>query len=1576
MKSSLLRKKKTYSTSLFLILIINMLFLVSHEPYIIFERRDFSGDSPAPSFNDLDFEIMSDNSEDLHLDSNLIKVTKASGESYEIPIPAGMDIIKSVSMNGKTTLFINDQNGGDKIDPSLKDYTFLCDNDYISEKKIRVILLPGSQIKYDTYAIKPLSNEDVFLMNDRLQQFEGNILSTFNNFPFLSVDLPYNEIFDLAEQDFIAHLFLDEKVFACLDQSVPIIKPPTTWQQLETQFETEVNGTDIKIAILDTGIDKTHLDLDDLDDNLGTTDPKVIEEECFTGEGHTWDGYGHGTHVASIAAGTGEASGYTYVGVAPGALLLNGKVLNDGGSGWDSGIISGIEWAVNHSADIISMSLGKDINGDGTDPLSLAIDWANDQGVVCTVAAGNNGGEGIFSVGMPGVAKKVITVGSTKKTDEISDFSSQGPTADYRIKPDICAPGSDIVAARASGTSMGTPIDSYYTSAGGTSMATPHVAGAAALMLQIHPDWSPLMIKSALMGNSKLLSNEHLWRQGAGRIDIAKAINTTLLIMEPSFSFGFIELGETLNVTFNLMNLAATPTMIDLSTYTLCGGIEADYVDLNASSLSIPAYSNASISLEIGPLDMNAPEGWYEGWINISNSQNNKTAPYFFMAMSSISVTVYDIDDITPIYALIALVHYPNMSLVQTQDTLGGTSAQFGLKSGEYALCAQMAWIDNGNFGEEDYSRMFMLEKNITVPKYTHLNISLSLSEAKIHTIPTVDSSGNNLIVHSYTQYFCGGPVTVGPFFNLHDWDLQASWWALDLDVSHLTFYSSNYTPADRLCEAIGFYGHDQLFSEVYLVPLKYYNISSLPDILGCPKSNFAKYNVYYDMPETYPEDGLLVTNKFWFTWDYLGGSQTWMEYYPPFHTVPAGMNATFYLAPGNGTFSGNYMPLYQDYPSFFHGPREDWSIGRHSPSPQIPLNKSETGNMILGKFSFAPYHPGLNLSILDLGTEYLLNLTGDFWRDLTWPHWWEEKFDPQHGYVSPYPHRNTNFTLFINGTLYDQGKLNGNQGYNNLPFVYDPPFYLDDDWRGINESWTITGFNTSVNLQLNLPSLATLYSNTTYNLAFSLGGADSTPPLLNGIFCPTNFTPGEDIFINFTALETGSGISFHYLKYSFDNGETWQLASYENPYYRVPCIEADTLSLEIYMADYAGNSILFHAKPVALCNKVKLNVPLEISALTGDPIIISGNLTSIEGYGLPRMTVFLTNDNLTYVITDDSGNFIFSSPPINIPGNYTYNITSASAGLYNQGNISISLRITVDVEPPSWIGLPTNQIIEFGNNLNYDLDATDISGIDDWWLNDTVHFSIDNNGFITNKMPLPIGVFRLKVWVNDTKNNIQSASFNIIVQDTTSPNWNPTPSDYAIEFDNNLNFNLDATDISGIDDWWLNDTVHFSIDNNGFITNKMPLPIGVFRLKVWVNDTKNNIQSASFNIIVQDTTSPNWNPTPSDYAIKFGDDLIYDLGATDLSGIDHWWINDTTHFSIDENGTITNAITLNVGDYWLEVRAYDPYDNYCTHIIRITVENTPPPGVSSYDLIVLFGGIFIATVIFIKKKKLLKFLN
>ncbi|MFX1513826.1 MAG: S8 family serine peptidase, partial [Promethearchaeota archaeon] len=363
--------------------------------------------------------------EEVNSHENLLTLNTASGETFEVPIPNGINAIQSFSVKGDTTLFINDQRGGEKIEILLKDYSFLWEEGYINEGKIRVIVLPGSSIQRNLYAIQPLSYEKISLYSQKLQAFGGTIVSTARSFPFLTVELPYEEVFAIAEQEYIAHVFLDKKVSIRLNQSVPIIKSPPTWSQLETQVGFEINGSGVRIAILDTGIDSSHPDLDDLDDEPATFDPKVIAEAGFTDENRTSDGHGHGTHCASTAAGTGEASNYNYVGVAPAAYLLNGKVLTDDGWGFNSWIIEGIEWAVNQSADIISMSLGQDLNGDGTDPLSLAVDWAADQGVVSVVAAGNIGSLGMYSVGIPADARKAITVGATTKSDEISDFSSQ-----------------------------------------------------------------------------------------------------------------------------------------------------------------------------------------------------------------------------------------------------------------------------------------------------------------------------------------------------------------------------------------------------------------------------------------------------------------------------------------------------------------------------------------------------------------------------------------------------------------------------------------------------------------------------------------------------------------------------------------------------------------------------------------------------------------------------------------------------------------------------------------------------------------------------------------------------------------------------------------------------------------------------------------------------------------------------------------------------------------------------------------------------------------------------------------------
>lgn len=564
-------------------------------------------------------------------------VYTSSGEIMKISLQQEISTLSGKIVSGDTPLFVNDLRGGDKVALQLQNYTFLRENDYLKENKIPVILLVGSRISGHAYALNPLTSSVVASVGSRLSSFDCQIISAFSSFPFLAVELPYCKLFNLAQQDFVSHVFLDTKVKPYLDESVPLIKPPTDWNQLETQFGFPINGSGVRIAILDSGIDTNHPDLDDFDDDPLTTDSKVIAESCFTGEGYTHDNRGHGTHCASIAAGTGNASSYQYVGVAPGAYLLNGKVIHDLGYGTTSWSISGIEWAVSQSADIISMSFGSDPlggSGNGTDPLSLTVDWAVSQGVICTIAAGRYGSWGEFSIAAPGVAKLAITVGATNQADIVIPSSSRGPTGDYRLKPDVCAPGVSIIAARANNSDMGTPINEFYTSATGTSMATPHVAGAAALILQTHPTWNPLMIKSALMGNAKPLENTVLWKQGAGRIQICEALNTSLLIVEPSTSFGaFNNTAISVNTTLILMNLANTPIQVSLSTYTQCDQLETNGVSVNESSISIPALTNRSILLSVELNDV-APGGFYQGRITFSTLQNNKTAPYFFIKMA------------------------------------------------------------------------------------------------------------------------------------------------------------------------------------------------------------------------------------------------------------------------------------------------------------------------------------------------------------------------------------------------------------------------------------------------------------------------------------------------------------------------------------------------------------------------------------------------------------------------------------------------------------------------------------------------------------------------------------------------------------------------------------------------------------------------------------------------------------------------------------------------------------------------------------------------------------------------------
>jgi subtilisin family serine protease len=301
----------------------------------------------------------------------------------------------------------------------------------------------------------------------------------------------------------IEKIWLDGRVRADLSDSVAQVGAPEAWAA-------GYDGSGVKVAVLDTGIDEQHPDV------AG----QVAEQKSFVPDGSTKDVVGHGTHVASTVLGTGAASGGTEKGVAPGARLLVGKVLGDDGFGEDSWIIDGMEWAAAH-ADVVSMSLGSTEASDGQDPMSLALNSLSEStGALFVVAAGNNGAEG--TIGSPGAAQDALTVGAVDGTDQLAYFSSMGPRiGDQGLKPDITAPGVDILAARSQYMSEG---EGSYVTMSGTSMATPHVAGAAAILAQRHPTWTAPQLKDALMSSARELAGYSPYQVGTGRLDVPAAL--------------------------------------------------------------------------------------------------------------------------------------------------------------------------------------------------------------------------------------------------------------------------------------------------------------------------------------------------------------------------------------------------------------------------------------------------------------------------------------------------------------------------------------------------------------------------------------------------------------------------------------------------------------------------------------------------------------------------------------------------------------------------------------------------------------------------------------------------------------------------------------------------------------------------------------------------------------------------------------------------------------------------------------------------------------------------------------------
>jgi serine protease AprX len=279
-------------------------------------------------------------------------------------------------------------------------------------------------------------------------------------------------------------------------------------------------GAGISVAVVDTGVDDTHPAL------AGIVGP----QQDMTGTAVNRDDRGHGTHCAGVVA----SQDATFRGIAPGAAIVDIRIMDGRGSARPAWATAGLTAVATSGADVTSNSWGYShrdgawVDPNGTCVVCTAADNLVNLGVVVVVAAGNEGvdfwGDYATKIRCPGNARNVITVGATDDDDNIADFSSHGQTPDGRPKPDVAAPGVQIASARAPGT--GNPaavVAPGIINKSGTSMATPHVAGVAALMLDKNAAATPGTVKTLIVtttpGPIPLV-----WY---GRVDALAAVNAT-----------------------------------------------------------------------------------------------------------------------------------------------------------------------------------------------------------------------------------------------------------------------------------------------------------------------------------------------------------------------------------------------------------------------------------------------------------------------------------------------------------------------------------------------------------------------------------------------------------------------------------------------------------------------------------------------------------------------------------------------------------------------------------------------------------------------------------------------------------------------------------------------------------------------------------------------------------------------------------------------------------------------------------------------------------------------------------------
>jgi len=1323
----------------------------------------------------------------------------------------------------------------------------------------------------------------------------------------------------------------------------------------------DVEGHNVIIAIVDTGIDYNH---PDLGGGFGPTYKVLGGYDYVNGDSDPMDDSGHGTHCAGIAAANG-----TIKGVAPDAKLYAYKSLDSSGYGYYSNVISGINAAIGTS-DIISLSLG----GAGTpgDAICVAVAAAVDAGLVVAAAAGNDG-PSMGSVGTPGIEPKAITVGAIDSSNVLASWSSRGTTPYVQIKPEISAPGVSIYSTYKGGG---------YKTMSGTSMATPHVAGVAALILQVHPDWSPVKVKSAMLSGSYNLTDS-FWRAGAGGLWAPGAANSAILTSEPMLSLGYPN-GVNQSAVITNIGLASTFTLTSMDWHsiwyngTLAPKTWTNISNAMPSELVIAENSTGTMWLNVTVPSESNPEGYYDAVAYVTNETISVRLPFGYVVLSEVRVYVRDMagDNISDGTGKVVMYDYPDAEISVAK---WGIPPTFLVPSGTYSVHA------DGHQLIYSFPDPYMLSGNITVGKLTTVEVYLNMTDAHAMALDLETDGGHPIYVKDYRTYFrhvgarnvsfdvtCTDYTIIGSeifalpksitIYVSNTLDTvgisiaglsysSAMWSFMELNWQHWYEYTSG-TSTNFMKEASA--------DLEYLLSWEYDGITpSTPSVLSWDEGSCREYVTKFDIPGTLTDPWLNWGNHRAFGADAV----FWVRRDTDTSLNPffSGMTRTIFV---KGVFTDIYYPrnvldgfaetqMYvPDYDYLVHAATvaEIYLPDRNFLSPLLATTVDNRVGM--GPFFSAVRTENTNDTLV-LFQPLLRDQSGAKIGMMSTP------------------------TMY----LYKNGPMVGITVLSEIVARPDAVRYIDLSGPG------------NYKVSIDTPLSSQVSNDVLTEFGFYVPGNDRDPPRILGLNMSQKFVPGATVPINLTAEDTVSSVtvnistrpgsgSWTYLTVTPDGFGGFSAS--------IPTTVSDPcIDLKVRVNDSTGNYILFTVTNAALEQvPVLFNLTCSPSVVeyadTSATIVLKGNLTNeggspLHGTGAVPLELRLEGTKVGMILDEyvlagsHSHNGTIRFPWVFNPTNFftgpdqtiTINVTF-DMGIYEQMNVSFNITSYTegDPEPPVITSTPTITSVVEDSQYSYDCDATDAST---WSLagNCTSFLSIDPYSGLVSGTPDNSEAEQI-FDVNITVSNLYGSDW----QNFTVNTWNIPPSItppstsgvhdilYSVNIqhdDEGLgtppgNYTSLTTNVS--DSYTFNYT-------NGWL-NWTPSALGYYWWNVTADDQvglDNSTAYLNWTVVVAETrpliinspTSPttvwalywfNATATPADSGTNI---WAFETNATWLSLV---WTNETQY---NVSGTPTSIESI-----WLKVSVEDDDSGQYINVTIIVQAGPPPTITSTPDMIAL----------------------